>query len=387
MRVLVWATTFGADLWALAQHLDGREDIELVVLMKDPKLYEQQPVAQLFPLAAPVLSFDRWSEALLARDFTPDITVMDQWPPPRAPSPKGLMLWHGLGWKGPNDRVEFSNLHARIAMAFGDPTRPNPDFRWSCFGSPDLRHRVETSGFAAENCALVGAASHDQLRLPMDRQLLSDRFPLDVVSKKTVLIAPTWHYGDIFDHWGVGHDLFGRLLERIAELGANALVRLHDRHRYNDDYLRRVAEAKEAHPDVLFQYRDQAPDNYIPMQVADVLVTNFSSIANLFYATGRPTIHVYPVADADREFTWKTFGPDGPEIRNARSARFIWKQPLEDNGGLLARSFPQLLQLLQHALTNPNCTQTEARSFLDTHMLGADGHNCDRIVTVLKAML
>jgi len=69
------------------------------------------------------------------------------------------------------------------------------------------------------------------------------------------------------------------------------------------------------------------------------------------------------------------------------SARHIWKLPPEQHGGLLARDFDQLLAQVDQALANPDCCRDAAQAFLNEHMLGADGHNCERIWDVVQALV
>ena len=78
-----------------------------------------------------------------------------------ASSKKGFVLWHGYGWKGPNDRTEFRVLHSQLRRAWGEPLERNPNFRWQTFGPYDFEHRTKVSGFHPDNCVQVGAASHD----------------------------------------------------------------------------------------------------------------------------------------------------------------------------------------------------------------------------------
>jgi CDP-glycerol glycerophosphotransferase (TagB/SpsB family) len=129
----------------------------------------------------------------------------------------------------------------------------------------------------------------------------------------------------------------------------------------------------------VLKFKDEAPDNYVDLQVADVLVTNFSSIANLFYATRRPTVHVYPVASADEAFMWRTRTKKGTVERKIDSVRYIWKFPPEQNGGLLAHDFDQMLAQIEQGLADPDCCREVCEAFLAEHMLGADGGNCARI--------
>jgi hypothetical protein len=386
LKVLVWATTFGADLWSLTKYLDGRDDVEVRVLLRGAEAYASQPVAKLLPLQCKMAERRPWHHLVGWPGFRPDVTVMDNWVPKRRTSPKGFVLWHGFGWKGPNDREEFAPLHRNLARCWGDPTVPNPDFRWQCFGPSDFEHRTKVSGFAPDNCRILGAASHDDLRHPLDRTRVADAYPLDILGRRNVLIAPTWHYGEVFAHWGRDAELFERLVDHIGRLGANAIVRLHDSFRFPPAYREFLTELDRKHDHVLLKFKDHAPDNYIDLQVADVLITNFSSIANLFYATRRPTIHVYPVASADETFMWRTFDKGRVVERKLDSVRYVWKFPPEQNGGLLAHDFEQLLAQTEQALADPDCCREVCEAFLADHMLGADGGNCRRIFDALTEL-
>lgn len=400
MKILVWATTFGADLWSLTRYLAARDDLDVRVILPGKRGFLAEGVARLLPVEAPLIQRRPWHElaaigpglgasrhaALSATRFRPDVTILDNRVPLRAPSKKGFVLWHGFGWKGPNDRQEFRVLHGQLRACFGEPLAPNPNFRWSCFGPWDLEHRTEVSGFAPENCRMVGACSHDDLRVPLEKARAQPYYPFDL-RKPTVLIAPTWHYGEVFAHWGKDAEIFERLLTHLGRRGANVILRLHDSFRFEPPYRAFLDGLARRHAHVLLKYKDQHPDNYLDMQVSDALVTNYSSIANLFYATGRPTVHVYPVRDADEAFTWRTYTLLGVRKQQVQNARFIWKLPPEDHGGLLARDVEQLFAGVDQALDDPSCCRTTTQAFLDRHMLGADGRNCERTLGALRELV
>lgn len=373
MRILMWATSFGADLWSLAQWLDSRRGVELKIVLDDPATFAAQPIARLFPLRSPLIRRRRFHKWVGVPWFRPDVTILDNWVPRRASSRAGLVLWHGFGWKGPNDREEFATLHRELARCWGDPLQPNPRFRWQCYGPSDFAHRTAVSGFAAENCRLIGAASHDLLVEPLDKRRVASNYPFDITHKKTVLFAPTWHYGEVFAHWGGDAKLLDAFAARVEARGANLIFRLHDRFRFAPQYVALVEEIARRRRNIKLEFKNEAPDNFVALQVADVLVTNFSSIANLYYATRKPTIHIYPVGDADESFAWLRLTKRGMTTRRVASARYVWKFPPEQNGGLLARSFDQLLLQLDRALDEPDCCRAHAEEFLDAHMLGADG--------------
>ena len=386
MKILVWATTFGADLWSLTRYLDQRSDVTLKVVMKDPKTFSKEGVASLFPLRSSLLKRRKVHDVAGVPFFKPDITIIDNRVPLRASSPKGFVLWHGFGWKGPNDRREFRVLHGQLKAAWGDPLAPNRNFRWQCFGPWDFEHRTETSGFHPDNCRILGAASHDDLRVDFDKARAQPYYPFDVVNRKTVLIAPTWHYGEVFAHWGSDAELFERLVSHLERRECNVILRLHDSYRFGKYYREMLKGLAKRHSNVLLKFKDQSPDNFLDLQVADTLITNYSSIANLYYATRRPTLHVYPVKSADEEFMWRKYTVFGVREESVDNARYIWKLPPETHGGLLARDFDTLLEQLDQALDDPTCCEATAQSFLDEHMLGADGGNCERIFKALTEL-
>lgn len=385
MNVLVWATTLGADLWSLTRALDARGEAEVRVVLDDPAAFQQEGVARLFPLRAPLIRRRPWHRLGVIPGFRPDVTVMDNRVPLRAASPAGLMLWHGFGWRGPNDaETDFAWIHRAIRNAFGDARRPNPRFLWQAFGPWDARHRTEVSGFHPANVRQIGAVSHDDLRVPLERARAQPFYPFDVVRRKTVLLAPTWHYGELFAHWGSDAELLERLLDHLRRREANVILRLHDSFRFERPYRAFFRDLARRHPNVLLKFKDHHPDNYLDLQVADVLVTNFSSIANLFYATLRPTVHIYPVRHADEAFLNRHYTLLGVRKQKAEAARFFWKLPPEDHGGLMARDFGEMMSQIDRALEEPGCCRDRAQGFLDRHMLGADGRAAERAWAALE---
>lgn len=387
MKILIYATTFGADLWSFTRYLAEQTDSTIKVLLKDPQIFSDEGVADLYPLDIELIERKWYHSVSGLPGFRPDITIMDNHVPFRAPSPKGFILWHGFGWKGPNDEKEFQWLHRAIRLCWGSAKKPNEDFIWQCFGPWDFKHRTEVSGFHPENCKILGAASHDYLREPIDRARAQPYYSIDVVNKQTVLIAPTWHYGEVFNHWGEDAVIFPRLIEQITDQGANIILRLHDSYRFSDEYNRFLNSLAEQYDGVMLKYKDSHPDNFLDLQVSDLLITNYSSIANLFYATGRPTIHVYPVKNADEEFLWRNKTFAGMISKKVESARYIWKLSPEEQGGMIARNLDQLQEQIDHALLNPNCCKEQVENFLEEHMLGADGKNCERIWNTIQAMV
>lgn len=386
MRILVWATTFGADLWSFTKYADQRPDTDVTVVMDDPETFLQQGVADLFPLEATFVKRRWYHYAIGAAGFSPDVTIMDNRTPFLRTSPTALMLWHGFGWKGPDSEKDLWWLHHSLWRTWGDARRPNDRFRWQCFGPWDKEHRTEVSGMHPANCRILGAASHDDLRTPLDREKAQPYYPFDLTVRPTVLIAPTWHYGEVFAHWGTDDVLVDRLLAHLERRNTNVILRLHDAYRFSEEYRALLDDLADRYTNVMLKFKDEAPDNYLDLQVADVLITNYSSIANLFYATRRPTIHVYPVRHADEAFMQRRYTLAGVRTSRVEKARYTWKLPPEDNGGLMARSFDDLIAQIDHSLDHPDCCKDKAQDFLDRHMLGADGRVCERIWQTLDEL-
>ncbi len=387
MNILIKASTFGADLFWLTHYLDNLPGVNIKVLLSDPDKFTEEGVYKLFPLKAELLKKSLKSYWFKPKAFKPDVTIMDNKLPIKAPSPNGFMLWHGFGWKGPNDREEFSWMHRAIKTAWGSALEPNPHFLWQCFGEWDYEHRTKISGFHPDNCKILGAASHDLLRDPVSKEDMQPYFPFDIVNRKTVLIAPTWHYGEVFAHWGKDKELFEQLFQKIESYDANVILRLHDSFRFDSDYVKFLEDLSERHPNVWLKFKDRNPDNLLDIMASDILLTNFSSIANLFYATLRPTIHIYPVRNEDEEFQWRQSTVIGMRSKKVDSVKYIWKLSPEENGGLLARNFQMLLSQLDQAFNDPDCCKEKSQAFLDKYMLGADGRSCERIWKALREMV
>lgn len=387
MNILIKASTFGADLFSFAYYLDKLPGVTLKILLPNPEKFLEEGVSKLYPLNAELTKKRFRHYWLHLSSFRPDVTIMDKEIPLIDPSPNGLMLWHGFGWKGPNDVREWRWLHRSIQLAWGSAKKSNPNFRWQCFGAWDFDHRTKISGIHPDNCRILGSASHDILRSPLPKEELQPYYPFDIVNKKTILIAPTWHYGEVFSHWGNDTNLFKKLISHIEEQDANIILRLHDSYRLEDYYVKFFEQLALDHPNVLLKFKDHNPDNLLDMMASDVLLTNFSSIANLYYATGRPTVHIYPVKSEDEEFLWRRNMITGIKKIKVDSVKYIWKLPPEENGGFLAMNFEEMIDQLDDSLAKPDCCQKKSKDFLDKYMLGGDGKSCERIWRAVQELV
>ncbi len=387
MKILIYATTLGADLLSLTRFLQDKKEVEVKVLMKNPEKFKEEGIYDFWKLNIELHESNKINIIKGIRGFNPDVTIMDNNVPLRSLSPKALVLWHGYGWKGPNDEEEFKWIHRNIRISWGDMKVPNRNIKWQCFGEGDFKHRSTISGFHPKNCLTLGSASHDYLRNPIAKEELQKYYPFDIVNKKTVLIAPTWHYGEVFSHWGDDDTLFNKILADLSKREVNVILRLHDSYRFDHHYVEFLQTLEVRYPNVLLKFKDINPDNFLDLQVADLMVTNFSSIANLFYATKRPTVHIYPVKSEDESFMWRNKTIIGIRKKKIDSVKFIWKYSPEDNGGFLARNFDEMMEQIHQGLEDPSCCVKKSEEYLHQHMLGADGKNCERIWNALVELV
>lgn len=381
MKVCFWTTTFQADVLALARWMCADDRFEPIVALESPTAFEKEPIQQLLPVSCPLLDRDAGDVLDRIRDFAPDVTVVDNHFPPKRLSEHLFVLWHGFGWKGPNDVKEFGAIHKAIRRLTGASSmKPNPRFLWQCFGDTDLEHRNGVSGFARENLASLGSAFTDELVAPrIDRADAKAHYPDLPEGRKVILVALTWHYGRAFAHWGDDIELFSRVLDHLRERGCCAIIRMHDRKRFEPEYLAALEDLVSGRDDAILKFKDRDRDSLLDMIVSDAMISNFSSILNYFYATGKPSIHVYPVAAGSEAFLWRTWKRGKVRTKKVPSADYVWKLPPEENGGLVARTFEDLLSAIDRAVDDPRCCEDTSRDFIDRHMAPVDGGTRERI--------
>jgi hypothetical protein len=386
MKVCFWATSFQADTQALAYHLAEQPGVQVMVALDQPEAYAREAIHRVVPFHGRLLERGAASTRVELARFAADLVVIDNHVPPHRIAPRMLVMWHGYGW-----RVDdLSQMRKELRKQIGDVTRPNPNFRWQAFGEWDRRYRVEHSRLAPENVVALGSAYSDwlrpdgALRRGFVRSAVQDHYSIDL-SRPTLLLALTWHHGGSLAHWGPEEGLLARLLEHAGTRGANVLIRMHDRHRYESEYTALIERVARRHGHVQLKWKSSAPDSLVDLLVSDAMISNYSSILNGYYHSGRPTVHVDP-ADARGGAAyyrrWKSGRLHKERVADAQS---LWKLPPSEIGGLRARSFEELIGCVDRALDDPSCCVEAARAFNARHVTGADGRTRVRITELLRA--
>ena len=360
-----------------------------MIALDKPDNFLKEAVQELLPIKAPMLDKGQRSTLLKLKLFRPHALVTDNHFPPIRFGRNLLVLWHGFGWKMDNLAGEFKHVHNNIERLVGSGKLPNPHFVWQCYGESDLKYRHEVSGFARENLMALGSAQADDLLgVKIDTTDLVHFYKVDIVNRPTILLAFTWHHGKVLGHWGDDLELFSELFAFGEELGVAFIIRMHDRFRYDSSYLSELEGLVERYGHVELRFKDDYRDNLVDMQISDIMVSNYSSIINRFYITGRPSIHIYPFRKEEKGTVRKKLeGMEKQKESTVPNQAFEWKFPPEMIGGLQVRSMEELKENLAYSIKKPNCCRESSREFLKEHMGGVGGGKCKRIERVLQDMI
>jgi len=389
-RVCLWSSGFQADTQALALHLGRRAGWDLTVVMERPERYLAEAVNRLYPLQARVLDRDQRGLARTLRQERFDLLIVDNHLPDEPIAPRLFVLWHGFGW-----RVDdLATMRKELTRLVGDPPRPHPAVRWPAFGDWDRDYRIRHSRLAPENVVALGSAYSDLLLTPGEptarrpvpedlRRRLQPAYPVDL-SRPTILVGLTWHHGSALGQWGDDRELLGRLVDHAGARGANVLLRMHDRHRFDTRYRDAIERLAATRPQVRLTYRSDHPDSLADLLLSDLLISNYSSLLNAFYYTRRPTIHLDPHAPGQRDYVYRRWKRGTLREERVDRAEQVWKLDPGEVGGLRARSFEVMLEQLDQALDQPDCCVDLSRRFTDRYITGADGHTCERIAEFLE---
>lgn len=393
MRVLIWATSLQADILALAQHLDGCADVELLIAAEGLDAYRRSVIARVRPLAARLLDMNQGSTRDAIARFAPDMVVCDNHYPHFEAAPRVCSMWHGLGWKA-RPQADIAVFYRHIKRLTGiDPRAKNPRFLAQCYGERDRAFRIENWGLDAASCRTLGMAFSDLLRAPpYDKSRLESSYQIDIGKRKTLLLNLTWHYGRIFPGtWQptlLGRSPFDadlafleRLFVRAHEHGANVLFCMHDKKRYERAYLEALHKLAKRYPYLELRHKDEHPDNLSDLVVADAMVSNLSSFITYFYHFGRPSVHICPPPHQDVHFARMWSG-----LLTSRKAdqEEAWMNEPTDNGGLTAFNADEVLAAVERGLLDPSCCEERAAAWIRKHVADADGHTCERFADALR---
>lgn len=384
MKICFWATSFQADNQALASHLCREPGFEVTVALDDPEGYRREPVWDVLPFGGRLLDRRASSTPDAIEALKPDCLIVDNHLPKRRLAPRMYVLWHGYGW-----RVDdLSTMKRELSKLIGPVEAPNPHFRWNAFGPIDRSYRIEHSGLDAQNVAAGGSPYSDLLipgaprRVALDPAAVQAHYRIDL-RRPTLLLGMTWHHGGALAHWGDDQMLHEELAAHLARRGANLLIRMHDRHRYEAADIARMERLSARHPNVQLKFKSSSPDSLVDVLLSSAMISNYSSFLNAYYHTGKPSLHIDPVARGSqnyrRDWRWGRL-----RVKKVADPLSSWKLAPDDVGGLVAHDFEQLLAGVDRALDDPECCADASAAFNRRHVTGADGRTCERIARELR---
>ncbi len=404
IRVLIWATHLQTDILALTSYLDQCPDVALLIVTPHADVFLQEPFAKARPFAAELLDRNHPDTTARVRAFKADVAVADNHIPPKGHAPRLFYMWHGMGWKA-RSRLDLKVFYHQVRQLTGiDPRRPNPNFMAQCYGPTDLAWRVENWGLPDSSCARIGMTFSDLLLdPPYDKQALASHYKIDVIGRKTVLLSITWHYGGIFARPAsirrtlsglfrrrlVNTDDLGflrRMIETVRSRQANLLICMHDRQRYDPNFLTSVAALADAHPFVEIRFKDEHPDNMTDLLVADVMVSNLSSFLAYHYLLRRPSVHILPAPADTIRIERMVMLLSRIRVRGWFRSEAAWMLAPSDTGGVVVIDSEEAAAAVESALDDPSSGVAATGRWLDRHIARIDGRAAARFKAYLEQL-
>jgi hypothetical protein len=267
-------------------------------------------------------------------------------------------MWHGLGWKA-RGALDLKVFYAQVKRMIGsDPRVPGAGFMAQCYGPMDRAWRIENWRLPASACAEIGMTFSDLLLAPpYDKTAIASRYKIDVLGRSTVMLSITWHYGGIF---------------------AATLICLHDRKRYDAEFIEAIERLAAAHPFVEVRFKDEHPDNLSDLLVADVMVSNLSSFLAYHYVLRRPSVHILPVSEETGLIERRIMLFSRFRLRAWKGTGAAWMLDPHDIGGAAATTADQAIAAVRAALDDPSLGEAATVSWLGRHVTGMDGRTAER---------
>ncbi|MCD6411131.1 MAG: CDP-glycerol glycerophosphotransferase family protein [Thermoplasmata archaeon] len=260
---------------------------------------------------------------------------------------KFIQLWHGVGPKGiaPDD---YELCDAR------------------CVTSDFTKHRhLELWKAPLEKLYVTGFARMDRLYNLLKLPKEEIKRELAIESKgKVLLYAPTFDIG--LWPWGDQYTGFEKLCRYCNRKGLVLVLRLHPFARLNKRRLKRLVGR---YKNVYWIDMQKEPDTMKLLAVADILLTDWSSIYTDFFLTKRPIVYI----EIHPEFFTKLRGK--PEI------------PPEMRAGEIVKTPEELFGALDKILEKGNLHTKRQEEFLEIIHGTVDGKATDRVIMVIEKIL
>ena len=213
------------------------------------------------------------------------------------------------------------------------------------------------TGYPQDKIVVFGMPYSIDLLKPTDENhrkdfLLSKGLDPD---KKTLLYAPTWNQSvqghflkrifckskptrQFFESWwedGKERQRVEKLCNFIQENGLNFMIRMHEKHRYDKDWLGLYSDIFDKYG-VFRHYLNEDADSFPYLKYSDVLLGDISGMNTYFYVMDKPVIHLNKGI------------PFGYKVKYRVGAMDI-----NDRAGYVAGKFDEMLEYISDSFENP----------------------------------
>lgn len=266
---------------------------------------------------------------------------------------KIIQLWHSsVGMKGIK--------HFKEDFEFYD--------NWLVSSEFSKKRYMELWNAPENKLSVTGSARTDTLYnyFKIPKEQLLDELNIQRGSK-IIFYVPTFDSG--LYPWNNQYLEFEKLCNFCKKNKIILVLRLHPYAKINRRKLRKIIENFE---NVYWLDMSIEPEEMKLLAVADILITDWSSLHVEYYLTKRPIIYL----EANKEFFSKKRGVDGKNVL-----------PLEDRAGQIAHNSDELYQALKIVLKEGN-KYREKQEKISKKVFGViDGKASERAVKVMKKML
>jgi len=260
-----------------------------------------------------------------------------------------IQLWHGVGPKGSVFSKEDFEMHDA----------------W-CFASTYVKQRyIKLWNPPLEKLYVTGFAEMDMLYnyLETPKEKLLQEIGIEN-NRKIILYAPTYDVG--LWPWGDVYVEFEKLCRFCNETKLVLILRLHPYAKIKKAKLKRIIKE---YGNVYWLDMPKEPDTMKLLAIADILVTDWSSIYTDYFLTKRPIIYL----EVNKEYFTK--------IRGAGDI------PPEYRAGEIVHNNEEFYEALKTVLKEGNRFEKEQEKLLKIIHGKVDGKASERVLNVIEGLL
>ncbi|RKX93394.1 MAG: hypothetical protein DRP84_08500 [Spirochaetes bacterium] len=266
--------------------------------------------------------------------------------------PKMIQLWHGVGPKGEKrDKIDYEEIDA-----------------WCVSSEYTKQRHIELWGAPPEKLFVTGFARMDTLLRYLKEESLREKFCREFsipMNKKILLYAPTWETG--IWPWEDPYKEFEKFCKFCNQNNVIILFRPHPLFKKNSGLSKMLKRYNN------FLIIDVKKEREVMrlLAVADILVTDWSSLYTDYFLTEKPIIYF----EVDRDYFCTPKGRGYGEI------------PPDYRAGEIVHNSREFYKALKTVLEKGNLFRRREKMLLKTIHGDIDGKISDRVSKVINNLL